>query len=230
MKIRNHITIFILLAILLMLSCKDKPHSFSSAMIIKQELDRYPQQRLVDIYKTFFQGFFGPAHLIADANQAVQYIKQELAEANEFEDYDFYPLPTEGKFVRANLKLVKTGKISLDDFAAAFVNSAKPVGKADIEKWKKQWQKILSEIEKQKPDMPNFQQDKAFIEGLLAKNEYVVHHSDEFIALYHPHYRVISAEQLKNILVRLWRIRENAYQERTRLYQTNPDRNKSDEQ
>ncbi|MGB8226278.1 MAG: hypothetical protein WCE45_05365 [Sedimentisphaerales bacterium] len=200
MKIHNRIIFFVLPALLLILSCEDSSDNSSLSKIVKRQLDRYPGQRLVDIYKTFFQGFFGPAHLITNANDAVRYTKQELAEANEFEDYDFYPLPPDGKFVRMNLKLIKNNKISLDDFTAAFVKSAKPVGKADIEKWKKRWPKILAEIEKQKPDMPNFQQDKAFIEGLLAKNEYVVHHSEEFITKYHPHYRVISAEQLKIIL------------------------------
>ncbi|MCX5633419.1 MAG: hypothetical protein NTW93_07085 [Phycisphaerae bacterium] len=200
MKIHNRIILFVLPAVLLLLSCEDNWGNSSLSKIVKRELDRYPGQRLVDIYKTFFQGFFGPAHLITDANEAVQYTKQELAEANDFEDYDFYPLPPDDKFVRMNLKLIKNNKISLDDFTEIFVKSAKPVGKADIEKWKKRWPKILSEIEKQKPDMPNFQRDKAFIEGLLAKNEYVVDHSEEFIAKYHPHYRVINTEQLKNIL------------------------------
>ncbi len=198
MKTHNRIALFILPAVLMIPSCEDKPHSSLSA-IVKAELDRYPGQRLVDIYKTCFQGFFGPAHFITDANQAAQFIKQEITEANEFEDYDFYSLPTDGKFVRINLKLIKQGKIPFDDFTTAFVKSAKPVSENDIKNWKKLWPKILSEIEKQKPDMPNFQQDKAFIENLLAKDEYVVHHSNEFIKKYHPHYRVLSAEQLKSL-------------------------------
>ncbi|MFA5291603.1 MAG: hypothetical protein WC496_01065 [Phycisphaerae bacterium] len=195
---KNLIMIFVLPGVLLTLSCKDASDN-SLSKTVKTELDRYPGQRLVDVYKTFFQGFFGPAHLISDANDAMQYTKQELAEADNFEDYDYCPLPPDGKFVRVNLKLVKSGKVSLDDFTNAFVKSAKPVGKSDIEKWKKVWPKIFAEIERQKPDMPNFQQDRDFIESLLAKNEYVVHHSDEFIAKYHPHYRVISAEQTQKL-------------------------------
>ena len=190
--------IFVLPSFILMSSCKDYNRS-SLSQIVKQELDRYPAQRLVDVYKTFFQGFFGPAHLITDSNSALRYIKQELAEANDFEEYDYCPLPPNGKYVRVNLKLVKTGKISLEDFTNAFVKSAKPVADSDIQKWKKIWPMILAEIEKQRPGMPNFAQDKTYIENLLAKNEYVVHHSDEFIEKYNPHYRVMSAEQLKII-------------------------------
>ena len=190
--------ILVLLPFVLTLSCKDAGDA-SLSNTVRQELDRYPAQRLVDIYKTFFQGFFGPAHLITDANEALQYTKQELAESNDFESYDYCPLPPDGKFVRVNLKLVKTGKVSLDNFTNAFVKSAKPVSDKDIQKWKKIWPRIFAEIQKQKPYMPNFQQDKIFIEALLAKNEYVVHHSDEFIAKYHPHYRVMSAEQSQKL-------------------------------
>ncbi len=190
--------IFILPMVLFTLSCKETGNS-SLSIIVKQELDRYPGQRLVDIYKTFFQGFLGPAHLITDSSSAAKYIQQEIAEANGFEHYDYHPLPPDGKFVRVNLKLIKDGKISLSDFTNAFVKSAKPVSIAYIENWKKQWHKILAEIEKQKPDMPKFQEDRDFINSLLKKNQYVVHHSDEFIEKYHPHYRVVSAEQLKTI-------------------------------
>jgi hypothetical protein len=193
--------LFILPILFFMSSCKyadDKNLSY----IVKQEIDRYPDQRLVDIYKTFFQGFFGPAHLITDFNEALQYTKQEISEANGFEDYDYQPLPPDGKYVRANLKLVKDGKVSIEDFTNAFVKSARPVSPKDIEQWKKIWPRILAEIEKQKPQMKKFAEDKEYINSLLAKNEYVVHHSEEFIMKYKPHYRVMSYSKLKNILLR----------------------------
>ncbi|OHB52295.1 MAG: hypothetical protein A2Y12_19415, partial [Planctomycetes bacterium GWF2_42_9] len=158
--------------------------------IVKQQIDRYPDQRLIDIYKTFFQGFFGPAHLISDFNDALQYTNQELSESNEFENYDYCELPPDGKFVRLNLKLVKEGKMSAEDFTKIFVASAKQVSENDIQRWKKIWPKILAEIEKQKPNMKNFEEDKAYINSLLAQNKYVVHHSEDFVNKYHPHYRV----------------------------------------
>jgi hypothetical protein len=191
--------ILFVLPILFILSSCEYVDKANLSKIVKQEIDRYPQQRLIDIYKTFFQGFFGPAHLISDFNDALQYTNQEVSESNEFEDYDYCALPPDGKFVRLNLKLVKDGKMSAEDFTKAFVASAKPVSDNDIQRWKKIWPTILAEIEKQKPDMKNFQEDKAYINSLLAKNEYVVHHSDEFVAKYHPHYRVASADMLKGV-------------------------------
>jgi hypothetical protein len=101
--------------------------------------------------------------------------------------------------VRANLKLIRDGKISQDDFVAAFVRSAKPVSKNDIKKWRKLWPEILAVIEEQKPNMPEFAHDKAYIEWVLAKGEYVVHHSKEFETLYNPHYRVMMAEEAERL-------------------------------
>lgn len=166
--------------------------------IVKQEIKRYPEQRLVDIYKTFFQGFFGPAHLITDANSAMAYIRQEIAEANEFEDYDFHELPPDGKYVRVNLRLIKEGKITLEDFTDAFVKSARPVNDNDIAKWKKIWPRILAEIEKQESAFVNFEQDKKHIDSLLVKNKYVIHHSKQFNVNYPSHYRIISSKKLHN--------------------------------
>jgi len=189
------IFIFILSAVIMNISCRYADDEKLSE-IVKQEIERYPEQRLVDVYKTFFQGFFGPAHLITDAKSAKEYIRREIAEANDFEDYDFHKLPPDGKYVRVNLKLVRDGKISLEDFADVFVKSAKPVSDKDIQEWKKIWPRILAEIEKQKPDFENFEQDKEFIHSLLEKNQYVVHHSKEFSQNYPSHYRIVSSEKL----------------------------------
>jgi hypothetical protein len=182
-------------------SCEECQICSMELETVKKELAQYPDQRLVDVYKTFFQGVFGPAHLVVDANEANKYLSEELATSSVFEEYDFQPLPPNGKFVRANLKLIKQGKVSQKDFVEAFVRSAKPVSKNDIKKWRKLWPEILMAIKYQKPDMPEYAKDKAYIEWVLAKGEYVVHHSREFEVLYNPHYRVMlseEAEKLKN--------------------------------
>lgn len=191
--------ILIVVPLFFLASCSRYADDKTLSEIVRKEIERYPQQRLIDVYKTFFQGFFGPAHLITDTGAAGNYIKQELAEANEFEEYDYQPLPPDGKFVRVNLKLVKDGKISADELTDALVRSARPVGKKDIQVWKKIWPVILAEIERQNPQLKNFDQDKEYITALLAKDEYVVHHSEEFAAQYHPHYRVVLSSKIHKI-------------------------------
>lgn len=168
---------------------------------VKTEIERYPGQRLIDIYKTFFQGYFGPAHLISDSNQVIEYLKEELKDSNESNCPDFCALPPNGKYVRANLRLIKQGKVPIELFAKAFMKSARQIEPNDIVKWKATWGEIIAEIEKQNPNLPKFQEDKEYINSVLAKNEYVVHHSEEFITKYHPHYRVITNQQM-NVLAK----------------------------
>lgn len=198
MKRKVLISVVILSAMFLG-SCEECQICSMEADAVKNELGKYPDQRLVDVYKTFFQGFFGPGHLIVDANSANEYISAELAESSVFENYDFQPLPPNGKFVRANLRLIAEGRVSQKDFVAAFVRSAEPVSKNDIKKWRKLWPEILTVIKYHKPDMPEFAKDKAYIEWVLAKGEYVVHHSEEFKTFYNPHYRVMLAEEAEKL-------------------------------
>ena len=195
---KKTILMIVLISVLFLCSCRDINHS-AMQRTVRDQLDAYPDQRLVDLYKACFQGFLGPAHFITDVNRVSESIKTELARADVFEEYDFQPLPPDGQFVRVNLRLIKEGRISLEDFTTAFVKSARPVSQADIQRWKEQWPLILADIEKRNPGMAHFKEDKAFIESLLEKDAYVVHHSEAFIARYHPHYRLISAAQLRAI-------------------------------
>jgi len=39
---------------------------------IQEEMQLHPEARLIDIYKLFFQGTFGPGHLIHDKQSALK--------------------------------------------------------------------------------------------------------------------------------------------------------------
>ena len=47
--------------------------------------------------------------------------------------------------------------------------------------------------EKDYPDIPDLQEDKARIDDLLASGQYAYHHSAAYHAAYHPHYRIIAS-------------------------------------
>ena len=51
-------------------------------------------------------------------------------------------------------------------------------------------------IEKTCPNIPGLATDKEEIAGLLSSGEYACHHSPEYEAAYHPHYRIIAKELL----------------------------------
>ena len=45
--------------------------------VVKWQLENYPESRLTDLYKNFFQDKFGPGHMVADTASAGAYIRRE---------------------------------------------------------------------------------------------------------------------------------------------------------
>ena len=45
--------------------------------VVKWQLENYPELRLTDLYKNFFQDKFGPGHMVADTASAGAYIRRE---------------------------------------------------------------------------------------------------------------------------------------------------------
>ena len=52
---------------------------------IMEEMNLHPEARLVDIYKFFFQGTFGPWHIISDNQSALNYLQNELHSTTDFD-------------------------------------------------------------------------------------------------------------------------------------------------
>ncbi|MBO4803746.1 MAG: hypothetical protein J5503_04290, partial [Muribaculaceae bacterium] len=45
---------------------------------VNRHMETYPKLRLLDIYKSCFQDFMGPEHLVADTASASAYLDREL--------------------------------------------------------------------------------------------------------------------------------------------------------
>jgi hypothetical protein len=56
----------------------DEVQNFRIEKAVINELKYYPEARLRDIYKNFFQDAFGPGHLIPDTTHAGNYLNYEL--------------------------------------------------------------------------------------------------------------------------------------------------------
>ena len=87
--------------------------------------------------------------------------------------------------------LLKEQVIPLDTFFNYFVESVNSIDGISIEEWAEEWGVIFSCIEKKAADLDNFEADEMYIDSLLQRGEFVVHHSEKFINAYHPHYRII---------------------------------------
>ena len=152
-------------------------------------LKTYPKATLQDIYKSFFQGYFGPEHLISDTLSVRNYLINEL-EVNDTTSLPYYePVGMGDKFIRLSLSSIKDGYLTEEEVLFAFIESANNVEKPSLDLWKEEWKKILLVIPQ---TLPDFETDKKNIENLLSSGRYASHHSKQFNEYYHPHYRLIS--------------------------------------
>ncbi|OJV21942.1 MAG: hypothetical protein BGO30_09405 [Bacteroidetes bacterium 41-46] len=168
--------------------------------VVKRQLELYPQSRLIDLYKNFFQDKFGPGHMVADTASAGAYIRRELALMRSESGGKVVGLTQsevaeiigwEGRFVRVDLAVIEMGIVSYKRFSEAFFESSSSHILPDIEKWKREWSEIEKIIRETAPQLRGFDEDSDFIGDLLGRGEYVVHHSSEYTAAYRPHYRLI---------------------------------------
>lgn len=189
---------FILLSCILCLaSCKQgMVDSAAVKAAVSTQLETYPESRLQDLYKSFFQDRFGPGHIIRDRQSALEYILSEIAEADTLAGARTEPCGWQGNYTRVNLSVITDGLISAEELTNALMASAKEVKPEDIEHWKDEWAEIVAIIEKDHPDIPDLAEDKSKIEELLSSGQYAYHHSAAYEAAYHPHYRIIASSVL----------------------------------
>ena len=76
---------------------------------VSRMIEQYPQARLLDIYKSCFQDFMGPEHLVNDTASARAYLEQEIAttEADKLQSWYWESCGIDGNYVRVSLKAVK---------------------------------------------------------------------------------------------------------------------------
>lgn len=162
---------------------------------IDSQIQTYPASTLKDIYKNFFQDAFGPGHLMSKSEDAEarmrRYLENECESAknddNRCPDYEL--TGWHGRFYRVNLSVINDGRIPLETFLKAFMQSAAQFTLPKVEDWSREWQVILKEASKL--DLPDFAKDSAAIQNLLDQGQYASHHSKQYNEQYHPHYRLI---------------------------------------
>lgn len=162
---------------------------------VNDQLKNYPESTLVDVYKNFFQDYYGPGHMLENPSDALVFLRLELKFVRGKSQVDLVePTGSEGKFVRVDLSVITDGIVDYDEFAAAFVQSADYFREPEIVKWKSEWNHILTIIEDNGILIEGYEKDKKFLDQLLDSGEYVVHHSKKYMKYYNPHYRIIYKE------------------------------------
>ena len=161
---------------------------------VGRQMTDYPEGRLQDLYKSFFQDRFGPGHIISDRESALDLILSELEQLDGSASPLIEPCGWEGNYIRLGLSAVRDGLISAEALTDALMESAVPIPDDAIACWREEWKAILTVIEKHYPGIPDLQRDKQTLDSLLSVGQYSCHHSRAYNMAYHPHYRIIKKE------------------------------------
>lgn len=157
------------------------------------EMKLHPDLKLCDYYKFFYQGQFGPGHLLKDPVSAREYLQKELDSAEIMEEHYIQNIGLNGNFYRVNLIVIKKNLISFEDFFAAFQNSAANHKLPNQKGWCKLWGMIQNFLENDM--LLSFSsKEKETIEHVLQSDDMMCHHSEFYRGKYHPHYRLFSKE------------------------------------
>lgn len=184
-----------------LLSCMEQNRRMAAIeQAVRAELQRYPEATLLDLYKFFFQGAFGPGHMIPNAEAARQYLEEELRTSTSFDTVRWQPVGYEGKFYRINLRLAHEGAIEPQKLLEVFVASANEAAPPSLEDWRKEWEEILKVIAGMSLTLANFEEDKSTIAQRFAEGKASGHHSETFERLYHPHYRVVDKKHFETLI------------------------------
>ena len=193
----------LILSLFILASCSAARHqsSFTPAptkqekirVALQKELERYPRSQLSDVYKNFFQDFFGPGHILADTAASGRYLRSELAETGSFDGPLYEPTGYNGNFYRVNISLIKDSVISYPEYFDAFYRSVSGITPPDPDTWRGEWRLIQQQIDSLGYRFDNEAADRALIRDRLESGDFAVHHSPAFNSNYEFHYRIISA-------------------------------------
>lgn len=189
-------TIFVVLAMLyaFTLSAQD-----IQGFVTKQ-MQTYPKSRLLDIYKSCFQDYMGAEHLVSDRERVKAYLDEELqtTSLDDLMPWYYEPCGVNGQYIRVSIRAIKENMIAEDMLLDAFIRSANSGKRPTVESWRDRWYKIIGTIDQMELNLPNYQQDHAFIDSILSVGKYAISHSPEYREAYRPHYRIVEKGIFEN--------------------------------
>ena len=160
---------------------------------VTKQMQSYPQLRLLDIYKSCFQDYMGAEHLVSDRQRVKAYLDKELqtTSLDDLMPWYYESCGVNGQYIRVSIRAIKENLITEDTLLDAFIRSANSEKRPTVESWRDRWHKIVGTIDQMELNLPNYQQDRAFIDSILSVGKYAISHSSEYREAYRPHYRIV---------------------------------------
>jgi pterin-4a-carbinolamine dehydratase len=188
--------------LLLLLIIKIESKFEMDLSILLEQIENHPNQTLQDVYKSCYQDEYGPGHLISNESSAINSLLQEIntiekdyAPITLFERTGIY-----GNYLRVDLTLVRDGIIPFFVLFRALTISATIGGQKSDENWSTIWSEIVEEIKREGLKFENFEEDLANLDTISKSEDKVVHHSEMYENVYHPHYRIIEKNAFEKFI------------------------------
>jgi hypothetical protein len=172
--------------------------------ILKEQIKNHPNQTLQDVYKSCYQDEYGPGHLISNESSAINSLYQEINSIEK--DYNPITLIEQtgiyGNYLRVDLTLIRDGIIPFFVLFRALTISATIGGQKSDQNWDKIWTEIAQAVKDSdiKEKLVNFEEDFEKLDIISKSDDKVVHHSDMYENVYHPHYRIIEKNVFENVI------------------------------
>ena len=188
--------------LLLLLIIKIESKLEMDLSILLEQIENHPNQTLQDVYKSCYQDEYGPGHLISNESSAINSLLQEI---NTIEK-DYAPITLcertgiYGNYLRVDLTLVRDGIIPFFVLFRALTISATIGGQKSDENWSTIWSEIVEEIKREGLKFENFEEDLANLDTISKSEDKVVHHSEMYENIYHPHYRIIEKNAFEKFI------------------------------
>jgi hypothetical protein len=158
--------------------------------LLTNQLGRYPQLAVQDLYKLIFQASFGSEHAVVDLVAARLWLERERYElAHGPEEPIIDPISPDGHIVRLNLRPYLAARGDLAGLLAAFVRTAREYRGTEAT-LRRYW--CYAEHMAATGLLPfACEALQGFFVDMQAEGFPAVHHSDTYTRTYRPAYRVI---------------------------------------
>jgi hypothetical protein len=166
--------------------------------ILADQIARYPQMEIQDLYKLILQATMGSEHAISSVDAARSWLRRELASLSEGPEEPMSDvISSDGNIVRVNLRPFIQGGGDPSSLLNAFVRTANEY-RGTEERLLDHW--FFAEQMAEDGELPfEPSQMRAFIKKLEKDGFPAVHHSTRYEEAYHPAYRVIKREYLADV-------------------------------
>lgn len=152
-----------------------------------------------DVYKLLYQGVFGPAHILQNPETAKGWLEREFTQVE--------PVPTEpltepvsldGEIIRVNLRPFKAGGGSAEKLFEAMMLSATEINGSQDE-FMKLWKEFKRLVEEGELE---YNWDELIVFDIeISKNDLpVIHHSQDYMEMNKPAYRVVRRKIFEKML------------------------------